>query len=173
MDYITHWKSYSSMYALSILCLIFVFTPIYGSLITITNVIFIPITIVFCIFFYSRNITSALHIEPMSRYDYKYLTTKLLDVLMQQMIIYLLFYVTNQSLVLFSAIFALVHVHLFINKKLLSVIIFMIIALILSFIFFTLYTNLGVNGFGAAYFIHMSIYLIGGAVFRYIYRVAM
>jgi hypothetical protein len=172
MDYITHWKLYSGIYALAIIYLFFLFTPVYDRLFTTQNMLFVASTILFCAFFYSRNTASALHVEQMSRYDYKYLTTKLLDVFMQQMVIYLLFYITNQTLVLFSAVFVLVHLHLFISKKFTSVAIFMVIALLLSFIFYTSYATLGANGFGVSYAVHMGVYLVGSKVFQFIYKKA-
>lgn len=173
MDYIKHWKRYSSLYAFSILYFFFLFSPIYVELTTQINMLLVVSTVLFCLFFYSMNKASALHREPMSRYDYKYLTTKFFDVFLQQMIIYVLFYITNQSLLLFSTIFVLVHIHLFFYKRFLSVIIFMLIAVLLSIIFYTAYSTFGSNGFGIAYLIHMSIYLIGSMVFKYVYRHAI
>lgn len=170
MDYLKNWKIYSSIYAFFILEIYLLFPTVYDKLLTPMNGWLVTFTILFCLFFYSRQNKSVLHLEAMSRYDYKYLFTKSIDVFLQQMVILLLFYLTNQNLFIFSSVFVLVHVHLFINKKPLSVITFMLIALFLSLVFYLTYANLGVNGFGVSYLIHMSVYLIGGIVFRYMYK---
>jgi hypothetical protein len=170
MDYLKNWKIYSITYSFFIVELCFLFAAVYERLLTPINVFLIAFTILFCLFFYSRQSKSALHLEAMSRYDYKYLFTKSIDVFLQQMIILLLFYITNQNLLIFSSVFALAHVHLFINKKPLSVITFMLIAVLLSLVFYTTYANYAANGFGISYAIHMSIYLIGGIVFRFMYN---
>ena len=170
MDYLKNWKIYSIIYLLFIAEFYFLFPTVYERLLTSTTGFLVAFTILFCLFFYSRQSKSVVHLEAMSRYDYKYLFTKFIDVFLQQMIILLLFYVTMQNVLLFSSIFVLVHVHLFINKKPLSVIIFMLIALLLSLVFYIVYANLDINGFGVAFFIHMSVYLLGGIAFKYMYK---
>mgnify|MGYP007068585999 CR=1 FL=1 len=170
MNYIKNWKFFSIVYLLFIIEFYYLFSTIYERLFTLINGFSFVITIIVSVLFYSRQNRSDLQHELMSRFDYRYLTVKFIEVTLQQLVILLLFYLTNQNLLVFLSIFVLVHVHLFREKKILSVVTIMLIALLLSLIFFGLYSSFGINGFGLSYAIHMCIYLVGGIVFRRIYR---
>jgi hypothetical protein len=124
--------------------------------------------IIFSVLFYTFQYPFPEAIEHMSRYDMRYLLVKLIEIFLQQLVIILLFAATNQNIVLFSSIFVLLHLHLFFYKKILSSIMIMIFAFLLSLLFYTIYAYEGAYGISIAYGIHVAGYLVGGKVFQYL-----
>jgi hypothetical protein len=126
--------------------------------------------IIISVFFYKFQNPFPDATEHMSRYDMRYLLVKLIEIFLQQLVIILLFVVTNQNILLFSSIFVLIHLHLFFYKKLLSSIMIMTFAFLLSLLFYAIYAYEGAYGISIAYGIHVAVYLVGGKVFQYLYR---
>lgn len=170
MDYINHWRFYSSAYALTAVLFFGIYLDIYKSLFTDSNFLLISSIICVSILFYSMQKVSHLQKEQMSTYDSRYLVVKLIEVFLQQVIILALFFITNHNLYLFSLVFILLHSHLFFYKPLLSSSLITVVAFILSLFFYLIYSQYGTDGFGVAYTLHIGVYLFGGKVFQYFYE---
>lgn len=169
MDYIKRWRFFSISYAILAIAFYLLFPNITSKLIAPLNIIFIFVTLVLSFIFYSFQRPIRSEKELMSKYDYRYLIVKLIEVLFQQLGILILFFLTNPNLFLFSLVFVAIHLHLFLHKPLNSSLVFIVISLMLSVVFFAIYTRLGVYGFGVSYLIHVTVYLLGGKVFQSMY----
>ena len=170
MDYIKHWKLFASIYTLFSLTILIFFFNSYSKVFSEINFIFVLVIICLSYLFYSFQSTSTSETEPMSRYDLRYLTVKVVEVLLQQLVIIGLFFLTHQNVLLFASLFVLLHLHLFFYKTLLSALLITLFAFFLALVFYFIYSTFGMNGLGLSYGMHMAIYLFGGKGFKYVYN---
>lgn len=178
-DYVKNWKKVSLLQMAFILTLYYVFSDAISGFVNIYTAFLIigSILVGYATYFIINkkgNIqkSETLHNDFRS-FDYKFFTTKSIDVLAQQIIVIALLVILKNSLTTFIAIFIALHLVNFLYKKFDISFFYFLFSIPAALVFYFIYNLHIKSGLGLAYTVHLFFYIcagVGYAIYKKFYE---